>query len=245
MSSNESDEIEFNLRRREADQSGSLEPDFESSRAEDTRSTVEMKAEEAPPVSDDENFERYHEELQTLLDPPAENATAGANSRGAPVNLLQRLLERIDEPEAQVKQKPVEEIPKPASSFAPPSDIKSEFRHLEHADHRSLSPSCIDEDEFSRQTLEEAIPKDKMRFKANKTTEQTCKTFFDLLKSTNISKGDSNWSTWEGYFGSIVDALELRYWLYQGLPTPLTMHDLLVIHAGNDVRVFENEILPN
>ena len=115
MSSNESDEIEFNLRRREADQSGSLEPDLESSRAEDTRSTVEMKAEVVLPVSDDENFERYHEELQTLLDPPAGNATAGANSRGAPENLLQRLMEKIEELEAKVKQKPVKEISKPTN----------------------------------------------------------------------------------------------------------------------------------
>ena len=79
----------------------------------------------------------------------------------------------------------------------------------------------------------------------SKITEQTCKTFVDLLKATNISKGDSNWTSWEGYFGSIVDTLELKHWLYQGVPIPLTMQDLLVIYADNDIRVFENESLPN
>ena len=169
MSSNESDEIEFKLRPPEADQSASLEPELESSRADDTRSTVEMKAEVAQPASDEENFERYQEELQTLLDPPAQKASAGANSRGAPgptsPNLIQRLQERVDELEAEVKRKPVEEIPEQASLFAPPSDVKSEFRHLEHADHRSQSPSYIEDDEVSRQTVEDALPKDKMRFK--------------------------------------------------------------------------------
>ena len=73
MADNVSDEVEINFRRLRADQSGSLEPHLESSRAEDTRSTVEMKAEEAPApsVSDDENFERHREELETLLDPPS------------------------------------------------------------------------------------------------------------------------------------------------------------------------------
>ena len=238
MSDNVSDEVEINFRRLRADQSGSLEPELESSRADDTRSTVEMKAEEAPPVSNDENLDRIHEELQTLLDPPAERA--GANSRRAPVILLQRLLERIDDLENQVKPKPFKEIQPEVSQ-----QVKREFHRMDHDDHHSLSPSLIDDDEYSRQIVEDALPKDKARFKSNKTTEQTCKTFFDLLKNTNISKGDSNWSTWEGYFGSIVDVLELRYWVYQDVPTPLTMQDLLVIHAGNDARAFESQVLPD
>ena len=80
---------------------------------------------------------------------------------------------------------------------------------------------------------------------SNKIKENTCKTFVDLLKGTNISKGDSNWVSWEGYFGSIVDTLELKHWLYQGVPIPLTMQDLLVDLADNNMRFLESEILPH
>ena len=154
MSSNESEEIEINLRRREADQSGSLEPDLESSRAEDTRSTVEMRAEDASLTSDDDNFERFQEELETLLDPPAASAV-GANSRTAsrPMtrSLLQRLLERVNELESKVEQSASEKVPGPASSVASYPDIKNEFHRLEHADHRSLSRNLILIDRARRQ----------------------------------------------------------------------------------------------
>ena len=215
-----------------------LEPDLESVNADDTRSTVEMKAVADQPASEEENFEKYREELETLLDPPAQNAPAGVNSRATPrstsPNVLQRLLMRIDELEANQ-----------ASLIAAPPVVKRESRHEEQADLGSQPSSYVDDDEFSRQTVEDALPKDRMRFKTGKITEQTCKTFVDLLKGTNISKGDSNWTSWEGYFGSMVDTLELKHWVYQGVPIPLTMQDLLVSHANNDLRVFENEILPN
>ena len=111
---------------------------------------------------------------------------------------------------------------------------------MEHADLRSQSSSYVDDDELSRQTVEDALPKDRMRFMSNKIKDNTCKTFVDLLKGTNISKGDSNWVSWEGYFGSIVDTLELKHWLYQGVPIPLTMQDLLVDFADNNMRFLES-----
>ena len=150
----------------------------ELSHDEDSSSTVALKAEEA-----------------------------GADPGGASGELLQRLLSRIEDLEAQV------------------------------ADSHPLSPV---HDECTRHTLE-----DKMRFKSNKHTEQACKTLFDLLKSTNISKGDSNWSTWEGHFGSIVDVLDLRHWVYKGLPYPLSMQDLLMTYANDDAETFEKQVVPN
>ena len=238
MSRDESDDIEFNLRYREAVQSDSLEPDLESTSGDDTKSTVVMKAVVDQQAFEEEYFETHREEFETLLDPPAQKASDRANSRGASSptapNVLQRLLMRIDELEA-----------KQASLSVAPPVVKSEFRHVEHADPRSQSPSYVDDDELSRQTVEDALPKDRMRFMSNKIKENTCKTFVDLLKGTNISKGDSNWVSWEGYFGSIVDTLELKHWLYQGVPIPLTMQDLLVDLADNNMRFLEYEILPH
>ena len=123
MSSHEADEIEFNLGSRVAVQSDRLEPDLEDTSADDTRSTVELKAVPVQPASEEENFEKYREELETLLDPPAQNAPAGVNSRATPrstsPNVLQRLLKRIDELEANQ-----------ASLSAAPPVVKSEPRQV-------------------------------------------------------------------------------------------------------------------
>src|SRR6056300_1524151 len=144
MSSYEADDIEFNLGPREAVQSDRLEPDLESTSGDDTKSTVEMKAGADQPASEEENFEKYREELETLLDPPAQKASAGVNSGAAPrstsPNVLQRLLMRIDELEANQ-----------ASLSAAPPVVKRESRLMEHADLRSQSPSYVDDDEYSRQ----------------------------------------------------------------------------------------------
>ena len=238
MSSYEADDIEFNLGPREAVQSDRLEPDLESTSGDDTKSTVEMKAVVDQQAFEEEYFESHREEFETLLDPPAQKASDGANSRGTSnptaQNVYQHLLMRIDELEA-----------KQASLSEAPPVVKSEFRHVEHADLRSQSSSYVDDDELSRQTVEDALLKDRMRFMSNKIKDNTCKTFVDLLKGTNISKGDSNWVSWEGYFGSIVDTLELKHWLYQGVPIPLTMQDLLVDLADNNMRFLESEILPH
>ena len=69
MSRDESDDIEFNLGPREAVQSDRLEPDLESTSADDTKSTVEMKAVADQPASEEDNFEKYREELETLQMP--------------------------------------------------------------------------------------------------------------------------------------------------------------------------------
>ena len=100
MSRDESDDIEFNLRPREAVQSDSLEPDLESTSGDDTKSTVVMKAVVDQQAFEEEYFETHREEFETLLDPPAQKASDRANSRGAPSptapNVLQRLLMRIN-----------------------------------------------------------------------------------------------------------------------------------------------------
>src|SRR6056300_2083019 len=99
MSSYEADDIEFNLRTREAIQSDRLEPDLESTNGDDTESTVKMKAVVDQQAFEEEYFETHREEFETLLDPPAQKASDRANSRGASSptapNVLQRLLMRI------------------------------------------------------------------------------------------------------------------------------------------------------
>ena len=155
MSSHEADEIQFNLGSRMAVQSDRLEPDLENTSADDTQSTVEMKAVADQPASEEENYEKYREELETLLDPPTKKGSDGANSGGLPSSnspniLLQHLLMKVEELEA-----------KQASLSAAPPAVKSESRQVEHADLRSQPPRFVDDDEFSSQTVEDALPKDR------------------------------------------------------------------------------------
>ena len=69
MSRDESDDIEFNIGSRMVVQRDIIEPDLESENADDTRSTVEMKAVADQPASEEDNFEKYREELETLQMP--------------------------------------------------------------------------------------------------------------------------------------------------------------------------------
>ena len=121
MSSREADEIEFNLGPRVAVESDRLEPDLEDTSADDTRSTVELKAVADQPASEEENYEKYREELETLLDPPTKGGSNGGNSRAAPISvspdMLLRLLTTVNELKANQ-----------ASPSAPPPVVKSEPR---------------------------------------------------------------------------------------------------------------------
>ena len=102
--------------------------------------------------------------------------------------------------------------------------------------------SQLTQKSIAQSMVDATTPKDQKRFKSDPVMGTAMKILSDQLIKKKVN--EENWLSWSLLFGQLLDLLEIREYVFDGKPQPVTQGLLVTMMCGGDQNIYAERIAP-